>query len=389
MVTNLPQEAKNKWNEVAQTRNPEERLRLMQEFLSLVPKHKGTEKLCAHVRTQISQLREEIERRKQMKRGTAPPYFIEKQGAAQIVILGPTNVGRSSLLRAVTKSTPEVAPYPFTTRLPVPGMLQYRDIQFQLVEAPPVVEGASEGRGDGNRILSLARNADGSIIMVDLTQDPVESYLTVVGELDKASIQTVKPEGYVEIRRRGHGSEIQFIWEGELVGTSPEEVVGLLREYRIASALVRIRGRVTIDLVEDAIFGNTVYRPTIVLANKADLSPSWDVLNRLREVAKPLEVTAISALKTPNLPELIGSKLFRTLGIIRVYTKEPGGKPSPTPIIGRERFTVAEVAKTLHTDFYRRFRYARLWGPSSKFPGERVGLERELSDGDIIELHIQ
>ncbi|MBS7638210.1 50S ribosome-binding GTPase [Candidatus Bathyarchaeota archaeon] len=388
MVTNLPQEAKNKWNEVAQTRNPEERLRLMQEFLSLVPKHKGTEKLCAHVRTQISQLREEIERRKQMKRGTAPSYFIEKQGAAQIVILGPTNVGRSSLMRAVTGSTPDVAPYPFTTRLPVPGMLPYRDIQFQLVEAPPILRGASEGRGDGNRILSLARNADGLIIMVDLTQDPVENYLTVAGELEKARIQTVKPEGYVEIRRRGHGSEIQFIWEGELVETTPEEVVALLKEYRITSALVRIKGRVTIDLVEDAVFGSAVYRPTIILANKVDIAPSLDGLNHLREAARPLEVIAISVQKTQNLPELLGRKLFEMLRIIRIYTKEPGREPSPTPIVGRGRMTVAEVAKALHTDFYKRFKYAKLWGPSSKFPGEKVGLDRELSDGDIVELHI-
>jgi ribosome-interacting GTPase 1 len=388
VVTNLPQEAKNKWNEVTQARNPEERLRLMQEFLSLVPKHKGTEKLCAHVRTQISQLRDEIERRRQMKRGTAPSYFIEKQGAAQIVILGPTNVGRSSLLRALTGSSPEVAPYPFTTRVPVPGMLPYRDIQLQLVEAPPVVPGASEGRGDGNRVLSLARNADGLIIMVDLTRDPVEDYLMVTGELERARIQTIKPEGYVEIRRRGHGSEIQFIWEGELVGTSPEEVVGLLREYRITSAQVRIRGRVTIDLVEDAVFGNAVYRPTLVLANKVDLASSEEGLMRLREAARPLEVLAISAQKTRNLQEILGGKLFSMLGLIRIYTKEPGGKPSPIPIIGRERLTVADVAKTLHTDFYRRFKYARLWGPSSKFPGEKVGLDRELSDGDIIELHI-
>ncbi|MBS7652402.1 MAG: GTPase [Candidatus Bathyarchaeia archaeon] len=388
MVTNLPQEAKNKWNEVAQTRNPEERLRLMQEFLSLVPKHKGTEKLCAHVRTQISQLREEIERRKQMKRGTAPSYFIEKQGAAQVVILGPTNVGRSSLLRAVTGSNPEVAPYPFTTRLPVPGMLPYMDIQFQLVEAPPIVQGASEGRGDGNRVLSLARNADGLIIMVDLTQDPVENYLTVVGELEKARIQTTKPEGCVEIRRRGHGSDIQFIWEGELVGTTPEEVVGLLKEYRITSALVRIKGRVTIDLVEDAVFGSSVYRPTIILANKVDMALSLDGLNQLKEAAKPHEVLAISAHKTPNLSELLGRKLFEMLGIIRIYTKEPGREPSPVPIVWKGRTTVAEVAKALHTDFYKRFKYARLWGPSSKFPGEKVGLDRELSDGDIIELHV-
>jgi len=203
MVTNLPPEAKKKWFEVTLTRNPQERIKLMQEFLSLVPKHKGTDKMVAHVRRQISQLREEIERKKRAtKRRRAPSYFIEKAGAAQVVILGPTNVGRSSLLRAVTNATPDVAPYPFSTRTPVPGMLSYEDIQFQLVEAPPIVEGASEGRADGFQILSQARNADGIIIMVDLTDDPVGQYRMVAEELEKSRILTVEPEGEVEIQRR-------------------------------------------------------------------------------------------------------------------------------------------------------------------------------------------
>jgi len=389
MVTNLPAEAKKKWFEVTLTRNPEERSRLMLEFLSLVPKHKGTEKMCAHVRRQISQLREEIERKKRTaKRGRAPSYFPEKAGAAQVVVLGPTNVGRSSLLRAVTNATPQVAPYPFSTRSPVPGMLQYQDIQFQLVEAPPVVDGSSEGRAGGFQILSLARNADGIIVMVDLTEDPVDQYTMVAGELEKSRILTVEPEGEVEIQKRGHGRDIQFVWEGDLEGCTVDEVVGLLREYRIRSALIRIRGRVTLDAVEDAVFGNAAQRPTLVVANKADMGGSPTAPESLREAAEPLEVVPISALETPKLAETLGAKLFTLLGIIRIYTKEPGKEPSRNPIVARRGLTVGELAKTVHSDFYRRFKYARIWGPSAKFPAERVGLDRELSEGDIIEIHV-
>ena len=389
MVTNLPAQAKKKWFEVTLTRNPEERSRLMQEFLSLVPKHKGTDKMCAHVKRQISQLREEIERKKRTtKTGRAPSYFPEKAGAAQVVVLGPTNVGRSSLLRAVTNATPQVAPYPFSTRSPVPGMLQYQDIQFQLVEAPPVVDGSSEGRAGGFQILSLARNADGIIVMVDLTEDPVDQYTMVAGELEKSRILTVEPEGEVEIQKRGHGRNIQFIWEGDLEGCTVDEVVGLLREYRIRSALIRIRGRVTLDAVEDAVFGNAVHRPTLVVANKADMGGSPTAPESLREVAEPLEVVPISALETPKLAETLGAKLFTLLGITRVYTKEPGKEPSRNPIVARRGLTVGELAKTVHSDFYRRFKYARIWGTSAKFPAERVGLDRELADGDVVEIHV-
>lgn len=387
MVTNLPAEAKKKWFEVTLTRNPEERIRLMQEFLSLVPKHKGTDKMCAHVKRQISQLREEMERRKRAaKRGRAPSYFPEKAGAAQIVVLGPPNVGRSSLLRAVTNASPLVASYPFSTRSPVPGMLPYQDIQLQLVEAPPLVKGASDGRADGFQILSLARNADGIVIMVDLSRDPAGQFLMVSDELENSRIMTVEPMGEVEIQRRGHGSSVQFIWEGELEDCSAEQVVQLLREYKIRSALVRIRGRVKIDAVEDALFGNAVYRPTLVVANKVDIG--YAALEGLAEATKPLEVFPLSALETPKLAYSLGEKLFTLLGITRVYTKEPGREPSRIPIVARRGLTVADLAKEIHSDFYKRFKYAKIWGTSANFPGERVGSDRKLEDGDVIELHV-
>jgi len=388
LPANLPAEAKAKWFEVTLTRNPEERLRLMGEFLSLVPKHKGTDKLCGQVRRQMSQLRQEIEDRKRTaKRGRAPSYFIEKAGAAQVAVIGPTNAGRSSLLRAVTNAAVEVGAWPFATRVPTPGMLAYEDIQFQLVEAPPIVEGSSEGRADGFQVLSIARNADSVIIVVDLANDATGNYLMVAGELEKSRILTVEPEGEVEITKRGYGSDIQFIWDGALVDCTPEDVVGLLREYKIRSAIVRVKGKVTLDVVEDSVFGNTVYKPSLVVANKADLATS-EAVGSVRESARPLEVLVVSAEKTNGLTELLGSRLFDLLGIVRVYTKQPGNEPSREPIVARKGLTIGDLAKTIHSDFYKRFRYARLWGPSAKFDGERVGIERELSDGDVVEFHV-
>jgi ribosome-interacting GTPase 1 len=352
MVTNLPQEAKVKWNEVTLTRNPEERLRLMGEFLSLVPKHKGTEKLCRQVKRQMAQLREDIERKKKAaKRSSGPSYFVEKAGAAQVAVVGPANAGRSSLLRAVTNSTVEVAPWPFSTRVPTPGMLPFEDIQFQLVEVPPIVDGSSEGKSDGFQVLSTARNADGLIIMVDLTDDPTSNLLMVKQELENSRILTMEPPGEVEVIRRGYGSDIQFIMEGELEGCTSEDVINLLNEYKIRSALVRIRGRVTINILEDAIFGNAVYHPTFVLANKADLVTDDLVFENLRDAAAPLDVITISTIRTSDLSLLIGSKLFGMLGIVRIYTKQPGKPPEEEPIVGRKGLTVGDLAKMVHSDF--------------------------------------
>jgi ribosome-interacting GTPase 1 len=388
LPTNLPAEAKAKWDEVTLTKNPEERLRLMGEFLSLVPKHKGTERMCSQVKRQMAQLRDEIDKKKkQAKTGGGPSPFVQKAGAAQVAVIGPTNVGRSSLLRAVTNAQVEVTPYPFGTKQPVPGMLPYEDIQFQLVEIPPIVDGSSEGRADGFQNLSAVRNADSIIIVVDLTDDPAGNLLMVQGELNASRILTSKPEGEVNIQRRGVGRDIQFIWEGKLAGCTREEVVALLNEFRIRSALVRIRGSVTIDNVEDAIFGNAVYRPTLVFANKADLGADPGTIEQLRMAADPLEVLVISAEKTPNLATTIGNRLFKLLEIARIYTKEPGEEPAREPVVVRRGITVGELARTIHNDFYRNFKYARIWGPSAKFPNEKVGLDRVLEDGTVIQLY--
>lgn len=388
MPANLPPDAKAKWHEVTQTKNPETRLQLMGEFLSLVPKHKGTEKMCAQVKRQMAQLRDDIEeKRKAAKRRGGPSYFVEKAGAAQVAVVGPTNAGRSSLLRAVTNSSVEPAPWPFSTRVPTPGMLHYKDIQFQLVEVPPIVEGSSEGRSDGFQVLSAARNSDAIIILVDLTDDPGGNLLTVTRELENSRILLAEPQGEVEVIRRGHGSELQFIWEGELDGCTPDDIATLLREYKIHSALVRIRGRVTLDIVEDAMFGNTVYRPTLVIANKADLSSDPAVIESVKASAAPLDVMVVSAENPRNLQERLGASLFELLGIIRVYTKQPGKEAAVLPIVGQRGMNVGDLAKIIHSDFYERFKYARIRGPSAKFESGRVGIDHVLQDGDVVQFH--
>ncbi len=389
MPANLPAEAKAKWLEVTLTKTPETKLQLMQEFMSLVPKHKGTDKLRAQVKRQMAGLRDDIEnRKKQAKVGRGESYFIQKAGAAQVSLIGPPNSGKSSLLKAITNAQVEITAYPFGTRVPTPGMLPYEDIQFQIVEVPPIIEGSSDGKAEGFKNLSMVRNSDALIILVDLTDNPIENILMVLRELDNSRIQTKEAFGKVEIQRRGHGRDIQYIWEGELVDCTKEEVTALLREYKIRSALVRIRGEVTIEIVEDAIFGNSVYKPTICVGAKLDMLDNPSIVEELKKTVDPLEFLAISTINSPNLSSIIGEILFKLLDITRIYTKEQGRKPAEDPIISHGQISVGELAKIIHNDFYKNFKYARIWGPSAKFPNEKVGLERELKDMTIIQLYV-
>jgi len=388
MVTNLPVEAKVKWAEVSAARVPQEKVRLMREFLSLCPKHKGTAKLLAQVKRQMALLQREIETKKAQRKGVGPKFFIEKEGAAQIAILGPTNVGRSSFLAAVTNANPLISPTPYTTVKPVPGMLPYEDIQFQLVEAPALMKGAADGKAEGLQTLSLARNADGIIVMVDLANRPQEQLLMVTDELEKARLLIEPPQGQAEIIRQGYGAGIRVLG-GQMVGCTVEDVGRLLADYRIQTAMVRIRGKVTLEDIEDSIFASALHKPTIVVANKADLPEARQGLKDLMEfVGQRLQVFPVSSKYGQGL-EKIGEALFKMLGIVRVYTKEiQRREPSLEPFVVKGEATVIDIAKLIHSEFYKNFKYARIWGPSAKYPGIKVGSKHTLEDGDILEIHV-
>jgi len=388
MPTNLPAEAKRKWAEVSAARNPAEKLRLMEEFLSLVPKHKGTAKLCAQVKKQMAILRRELEEKKHRKAGRGGSrFFIEKEGAAQVVILGLTNVGKSSLLAALTNAKVEVSPAPYTTREPVPGMLNYEDIQFQLVEAPALMEGAAEGKAWGLQTLALARNADGLILMVDLTQNPVEQMSTILGELEKTRILVSKPRARIEIERKFMGAGLRIIVFGKLLNCSFRDVEELLKSYRVTDAVVKIYGEATLDDVEDAIFESTAYKPAVVVANKSDAENADANLKLLEDfVGGQLPVIAVSC-KTGQGLEKVGGALFKAMDLIRVYTKEPSERnPSPKPFVLKKGSTVQDLARNIHSDFSENFAYARVWAKRLVFSPQKVGAAFVLEDGEIIKM---
>jgi len=389
MPANLTAEAKKKWNEASLARKPQEKLEKLQEFLSSIPKHKGTSRLCAQVKRQIATLRREIEesRRRKVGRG-GPRFFIEKEGAAQVVILGPTKVGRSSLLALITNSKVEVSDYPYTTREPVPGMLQHEDLQFQLVEAPALVKGSADGEAWGLQTLGLARNADGLVLMVDLSQNSCEQFALILGELEKARILTQKPGARVEIERKHVGAGLRIILLGRLVDCTMQEVEALLKGYRIQDAIVKLHGEAALDDVEDSIFESTIYRPAIIVANKADAAEATKNLNVLKAFVGDKYTLLTVSCKSPFGLEKLGAQLFRALDIIRVHTKEPAEKePSPKPFILKRGTTIADLARLIHTDFYRRFSYAKVWAKRLRFSPQKVGSSFVLEDRDIVELH--
>ena len=389
MPANLPPEAKAKLAKYSEARSIEEKIQALEEFLSAVPKHKGTENLRNWARRRLAELKEELEaRRKRRGGGGGPRFFVEKSGAAQIVILGPPNSGKSSILAALTNAKPEIAEYPFTTTLPQAGMMNFEDIQFQLVDTPPIVPWSPESQIN-SRVLGLARNADALMIVFGLDDESIEDTI-------KATLDLLEDRGVVITRRKGIArivksrqvTGVRIQGPGRLVGVTEDDVRKLLASYRIYNAVVEIEGDVTADDIEAAIYTTRVYKPAIIVLNKADVPGARQRALRALKILKPLgvPVAVASARKKAGLDKL-GEAYFKMLGLIRVYTKQPNKEPDPDPLILRKGATVLDAARNIHKDLARKFKYAKVWGPSARYPGQRVGPEHELQDKDIIEIH--
>jgi ribosome-interacting GTPase 1 len=391
MPTNLPPDAKNKWEEVEATKNPREKLRLLEEFLSLVPRHHGTSRLVVQTKKQITNLRKEIEEKKRKKAArTGPKIFIEKEGAAQVALISLTKAGKSSLLATVTNAKVEVSANPYTTREPVPGIMNYQDIQFQMIEAPALMEGSADGRAWGLQTLGIARNADGLILVVDLSQNPVDQLSLILDEMEKARIIISRPRARVEVERKFMGAGLRIIVTGRLVDCSFKDVENLLKNYNVTDAFVRISGEATLDEVEDAIYENTIYKPAVIAANKIDLRGAEGNLKLLRTYLHgKVPIIAVSCEKGTGL-EKIGETLFKTLDIMRVYTKEPSERQySKKPFILKRDSTIYDLAKNIHSDFKENFNFARVWAKRLVFSPQKVGPSFVLQDGDIVEIHVK
>lgn len=326
MPANLPPEYFEAEKRLKEAATPQEKVVALEELISTVPKHKGTDKLRAEMRRRLSQLREEAARRK--KSGKGDLYTVEKQGAAQVALAGFANSGKSSILKSLTNANPAVADYPVSTVRPLSGMMPFEDIQFQLVDLPPIGNESTDGWVSG-----ILRVADALLLVVDLSEDPDIQAKLLIEHLGEWRIGLLKRSG------------------------SSEECSGC--------------------------------KPAVVAANKSDLPAAQEGLRRLRLKYETLyPVVPVSSAKKEGLDEL-RRILFENSRIIRVYSKEPGKEPDrATPFVLPAGSTVLDLAEMIHRDFLSNLKYACIWG-SAKFGGQRVQKDYVLHDRDLVEYHLK
>lgn len=328
MPANLPPEYLEAEKRYRAAKNPTEKLACLEDMLTLLPKHKGTDKLRADLRRRVSKVKAASQAKKgASKRESA--FQIDKEGAGQVVVVGPANVGKSALVARLTNANPEVADFPLTTWKPTPGMMPVENIQVQLVDTPPLNRDYVEPE-----LFDLIRRSDLILLVVDLQTDPVQQL---------------------------------------------EETVNLLEENRIVPSHQR-------DKYEEERLLKFI--PFLVLANKNDDESTDENLEIFRELTdNDWPMISVSTITGRNL-EMLKNTLVDKLQIIRVYSKAPGKEPDLTaPFVLKRGSTVEDFAGKVHKDFVDKLKIAKVWG-DGVFDGQMVQRDYILRDGDVVELHI-
>jgi ribosome-interacting GTPase 1 len=328
MPTNLPPDYYKVEERFREAKTNEEKVELLEEMLSIVPKHKGTDHLRADLRRKLSRLKDAAEARRKTGRQVSA-FHIDREGAGQIAVVGLANVGKSAFVAAVTNAAPEVANFPFTTWQPSPGMMPIENIQVQLIDTPALDRDFLEPD-----FMDLLRRADMILILVDLQATPFDQL--------EATIKT-------------------------------------LEENRVI-ALDRLN-----QVVDDRRY---FAKPMLVAVNKVDDDSLMDDFKVFCELLEGgwtcIPISAESQFGIDHLKRLI----FEELDVIRVYSKAPGREPDKNaPFVLASGTTVEEFAAKVHQDFAKNLKSAKVWG-SSEFDGQMVSRDYVLEDGDVVELKI-
>jgi len=309
----------------------QEKLAALEEMMATIPKHKGTEKMRAMIKTKMAKLKEAAQSRPAVARH-GPSFHVEKTGSGQVVVIGPPNSGKSKLIAALTGAQPEVGDYPYTTRAPAPFMMRFENIKIQLVDTPPIAPEEIE-----TDLAELIKKADGVILVLDLADSETPSVLeTIVSKLKERKVELAS----------------------ENAGQPPEP------------------GRFV--------------KKALIVVNKCEDPQAGENLAFLKEYfGAAYSFLPISAARGDGLEDL-KNRIFLLLDILRAYSKVPGKKADfNDPFSLKKGTTVIDLARAVHKDFYEKFKYARIWRQGSlALQGQMVNRDFALEDGDIVELHI-
>ncbi len=360
-----------------------ERIKELEAEIKKTKYNKATQGHIGLVKAKIAMLKEKETLRSSKKTGQSEHgYSVRKSGDASVILLGFPSSGKSTLLNKLTDADSEVGSYAFTTLSVVPGVMEYKEAKIQILDVPGIVSGAASGKGRGKEVLAVIRNADLVLLVVDVTQPG--QYQAILKEVRETGVRLNQEKPQMWIKKTGFGGI--NIWKTVEIDLDDETMKKILRQFKINNADVLIRSKIDVDDFIDGIEGHKKYLPAIHCVTKSDLATPSELKKVMKKVNAHIQISAHTGKNITKLQDLI----FSSLKFIRIYMKEPRKEADmKEPLIIQKGSTIGGVCRKLHKDFVKKFKFARVWGKSAKFPGQRLMLRHKLKDGDILELHIR
>lgn len=355
-----------------------EKIRAIEEEMSRTQIHKHTEHHIGLLKAKLARLRAEQERSQGSKQGGAG-FELKKGGDFTAVLIGLPSVGKSTILNSLTNAKSKVAPYAFTTLTVVPGLLEYQGAKIQVLDLPGIISGAATGTGRGKRVLSVAKNADLIILVLDVFQPDQISVLKK--ELYEIGIRLNTQPPNVTINQSSQGG-LGITTACTLTHLTESTVRAILNIYKINQGNVIIREDITDDQLIDVATANRRYLPSITVLNKIDLVSPKYVTEAKKRIGEDL--IPISADRNVNLDKL-KKGIYERLRLIRVYLKPRTGLPDfEEPLIITAGSTISDVCRKARLKFAGEAKYALVSGTSVRFSPQRVGMDHIIQDRDIV-----
>lgn len=398
MSSNIGPEAQAAYNKYLDASTIEEKIKRLEEFLSLVPKHKATEKIVALNKSRLAKLRREQEAQKTRSKTMGKqisPFSIKKEGIQLILISDyhTPGVGKTSLLNLLTGAAREkIGKF---TALPEIGIYEYDRIRYQVVDMPAIMQGAATGIGNGKEIISQLRACDLICFCVDLSRNFIEQMDLLSKELGESTIRINVPPPPITIEKTGSNKIQVFYLTSEAKNNNNiEELTERIKEIThaggIRNGIIKVFGKINLEQVVDALNPSVAYKKAIILGTKGDLSLTknsfYDLQNKY-SVQFPLVIG--TSVKKREIPEDFGKIVLTFLGKIKIYTMHKGVIAEKPLILdcSLNQPTIQDVALKIHRSFYESFDHAIVIRKDAKQERKRVGLTYELKENDIIELH--
>nr|ADD38304.1 Developmentally-regulated GTP-binding protein 2 [Lepeophtheirus salmonis] len=348
--------------------------------ISRTQKNKATEYHLGTLKAKLAKYRAQLLEPTGKKGEKGEGFDVLKSGDARVAMIGFPSVGKSTLLSTITKTESAQASCEFTTLTCIPGVIDYKGANIQLLDLPGIIEGAAQGKGRGRQVIAVARTADLVLMILDATKKDIHKDL-LERELHSVGIRLneSKPNIYFKQKKAGGIS-----FNSTLTLTKMDEKLCqmILHEYKIFNAEVLFREDCNADQFIDVILGNRIYMNCLYVYNKID-QISLEEVNRLARLPHSVVISCEMKL---NLDYLLDS-LWEHLDLIRVYTKKPGMPPDfEDSIILRNGVTCKHVCHSIHRTLPAVFKYGLVWGTSTKYSPQRIGLAHSMHDEDVIQV---